>query len=525
MFSHASPSRSSSGRRSVFGFRTVATLAGALATVATLTAAASRLPRATPEAQGVASAAILEFVTAADTSIDSMNSFMLVRGGHVVAEGWWTPYTANDPHQLYSLSKSFTSTAVGLAVAEGKLTINDPVISHFPAETPANPSDNLRAMRVRDLLTMSTGHHNESLAGWALPTDPAPVKRFLGWTVDHKPGSFFVYNSPATFMQSALVQKLTGQNLVDYLRPRLFEPLGMGTPRWEQSATGVAEGASGLFLRTEDIASFGQLYLQKGKWQGQQLIPADWIEAATAKQVSNGSSPASDWDQGYGFQFWRCRPGFYRGDGAHGQFCIVMPEQDAVVAITSGVQDMQAVMNLVWDKLVPALATHQPLPADAANANALQQKLASLTVRGPAGVATSPLAATISGRTYVLPANDRKLASITLQVADGKTSLIVRGDGYDAQPIVIGHGAWQRGGATRFGSDVDPRRRILRDEPVSAIGGWETPDTFVAKLCYHETPYQLTLRLQFGGDLVVFDGEYNVAFGNRAYPQLVGRAQ
>ncbi len=156
-------------------------------------------------------------------------------------------------------------------------------------------------------------------------------------------------------MLSAIVQKVTGQTVLDYLRPRLFDPLGIANPTWEASRQGVSMGGFGLSVRTEDIARFGQLYLQKGQWQGKQLLPAAWVEAATARQVSNGSSPASDWEQGYGYQFWRSRHGSYRGDGAHGQFCLVLPQHDAVIAITSGTRDMASVMNLVWDQLVPAL--------------------------------------------------------------------------------------------------------------------------------------------------------------------------
>jgi CubicO group peptidase (beta-lactamase class C family) len=158
-----------------------------------------------------------------------------------------------------------------------------------------------------------------------------------------------MYNTPATYMLSAIVQKVTGKTVLEYLQPRLFEPLGIETPTWGMSPQGISLGGYGLNVRTEDIAKFGQLYLQKGKWGDRQLLPAAWVTMATSRQTSNGSSPKSDWDQGYGYQFWRCRHECYRGDGAFGQFCIVMPEQDAVVVVTSGVKDMQSVMNLVWD--------------------------------------------------------------------------------------------------------------------------------------------------------------------------------
>jgi CubicO group peptidase (beta-lactamase class C family) len=312
------------------------------------------LPRSSPEAQGIASSAILGFLDAADEKIDALHGFVLVRHGHVVAAGWWSPYGENDPHMLFSLSKSFTSTAVGLAVAEGKMTIDDPVLPYFPEDAPADPSDNLKAMRVRDLLRMSSGQDGKVLAKMLEAEDGKWTKAFLAAPVDYKPGTHFVYNTPASYMLSAIVQKATGMTVLDYLRPRLFTPLGIENPTWGQSPQGITLGGYGLSLKTEEIARFGQLYLQKGEWHAQRVVPAECVAAATARQTSNGSNPKSDWEQGYGYQFWRCRHGLYRGDGAHGQYCIVMPEQDVVVAINSGVKDMGSVMNLVWEHILPA---------------------------------------------------------------------------------------------------------------------------------------------------------------------------
>jgi len=317
------------------------------------------LPRATPESQGVSSAAILDFLETADRTVNSMHSVMIVRHGKVIAEAWWSPESPDKPHVLWSLSKSFCSTGVGLAVAEGKLSVDDPVLKFFPDEAPAQPSQNLKGMRVRDLLTMSTGHQNEV----ALRETKTWTKAFLAHDVPHKPGAHFCYNTPATYMQSAIVKKVTGENLVDYLKPRLFDPLGIDAPKWDASPEGISLGGYGLYLKTEDIAKFGQLYLQGGKWNGVQLIPSEWVEMATSKQVSNGSDPSRDWDQGYGFQFWRCRHGAFRGDGKDGQFCIVMPNQDVVVAITANTGDMQAELNVVWDKLLPTLG-ESPLSED-----------------------------------------------------------------------------------------------------------------------------------------------------------------
>lgn len=316
-----------------------------------------RLPRATPESQGVSSASIAKFIQAADEKVNSMHSFMLLRHGKVIAEAWWTPEDANKPHVLWSLSKSFTSTAVGLAVHDGKLSVQDRVMGFFPDAAPENPSENLKSMRVLDLLTMSTGHQDEP----NLRSSQDWIKTFLAHPVPREPGSFFRYNTPATFMQSAIVQKVTGQSVVDYLQTRLFDPLGIDAPKWDKNPQGISIGGYGLYLKTEDIAKFGQLYLQKGRWENQQLIPSDWVQEATNKQVSNGSDAASDWNQGYGYQFWRCRHNAFRGDGKDGQFCVVLPDQDAVVVMTANTTNMQAQLSLVWEHLLGEFR-EKPLP-------------------------------------------------------------------------------------------------------------------------------------------------------------------
>lgn len=332
------------------------------------------LPRSAPEAQGVSSSGIREFIEAADRQVRSMHSFMLVRHGHVVAEAWWKPESADKPHILWSLSKSFTSTAIGMAVAENRLSIDDPVLKFFAEEAPADPSANLKAMRVRDLLTMTAGHRVEvnlrnQNKDW--------TRAFLGHSVPHSPGTHFKYNTPGSFMLSAIVQKVTGQTTLEYLKPRLFEPLGITEARWDASPQGISIGGYGLFIRTEDIAKFGQLYLQQGKWRGKQLISAEWVQQATSKQVPNGSNPESDWNQGYGFQFWRCRHNAYRGDGKDGQFCIVLPDLDAVIAITANARDMQNQLNLVWGKLLPAIR-EMPLPANREAQAELRETIANL---------------------------------------------------------------------------------------------------------------------------------------------------
>lgn len=336
------------------------------------------LPRATPESQAVDSQQLLQFVNELDQRVDQIHSVMVLRNGQVVLEAWWKPEGPDTPHVLWSLSKSFTSMAVGMAIDEGKLSLDDPVIKFFPEYVPEDPSQQLRSMRVRDLLTMATGHQTEPAR-----TDDEPWARtFLHHPVPFKPGTHFLYNTSATYMASAIVQRVTGQTVRDYLQPRLFEPLGIDPPRWDESPQGESIGGYGLFLRTEAIAKFGQLLLQQGHWKDQTLVPESWIEQATGFRMSNGSNPNSDWDQGYGYQFWQCRHDAFRGDGKDGQFCVVIPEKATVVVMTAKTSDLQGQLNQVWEHLLPALKS-QPLPARPESVAALQKRTQQLQSQNP----------------------------------------------------------------------------------------------------------------------------------------------
>ena len=473
------------------------------------------LPRSSPEAQGVASATVLEFVQALDR-IDGLHGVVVVRHGQVIAEGWWAPYDAGHQHMLYSLSKSFTSSAVGLAIAEGKLSLDDEVLKFFPNDAPTNPSVNLKAMRVRDLLIMSTGHQDEP------PTaqDVVSPKSFLAQPVPHLPGTHFKYNTAASFMLSAIVQKVTGQTVLEFLRPRLFAPLGFEQPVWDTNFQGISLGGYGLRVRTEDIAKFGQLYLQHGSWQGKQLLPAEWVAMATARQTSNGSNPDSDWNQGYGFQFWRCRHGAFRGDGAFGQYCVVMPGQDTVVAINSGVKDMQAVLNVIWDKLLPGLQP-QALPPDTAAVKQLNDRFAHLEVSPAQGAATSPPGGKIFNRKFVFSANEQKLESLTLTSSDSGRALTLnlQMDG-KAIALLCGYHEWTKARAPLLTGGLAQ----LPDEPTAGTFAWPADATCAIKLCAFETPYHMTLVLKFNGDALTLDAEANVSFGPTKWPQLIGRA-
>ncbi|MBU6400590.1 MAG: beta-lactamase family protein [Verrucomicrobia bacterium] len=476
-------------------------------------AADGPLPRGTPEAEGISSAAILAFLDAVAQSQHEFHSFMLVRHGRVVAEGWWSPYAPPFRHTLYSLSKSFTSTAVGFAVSEGRLRVGDRVISFFPDELPARVSEHLAALRVRDLLTMSVGNAKEPVLDMVKTEDW--VRAFLATPIPHPPGSVFLYNSSATYMLSAIVQRRTGQRIVDYLTPRLFAPLGIPGPTWETCPRGINTGGWGLSVRTEDLAKFGQFYRQKGRWHGRQLLPAAWIDEATTFKIQQPApvrpqrpNADNDWLQGYCYQFWRCRHHAFRGDGAFGQYTMVMPEQDAVIAITSETHDMQGELDLVWEHLLPAMSD-QPLPDDRATRERLERTLATLTLAPPNGQPTSPVAGPVSGKTFQLEPNALGLERVRFEFPGDRCGFTAN-TARAAYPVECGIGTWQRGQTALPGT---PPRLISGGAPkpgtparIAARGAWKDAHTFEMLWRYYETPHHDTVTCRFG------DGGVQIAF-------------
>ena len=314
----------------------------------------SALPRSTPAEQGVDAAGIDGFIAAvAPMPGVELHSLMVLRHGHVVAERWWRPYRPETAHLLYSLSKSFTSTALGLAVGEGLVDLDATVLSYFPEYDRVVTDERSRSIRVRHVAAMASGHDDETFERALVAGDGDPLRGFLLIPPDREPGTVFAYNQPCTYAVSAIVQRVSGGSLTAYLRPRLYEPLGIAPFGWLTDARGRELGYSGLHVPTEAIARLGQLYLRGGEWGGRRLLSAEWVAEATRAHVAT-VRPDPDWNQGYGFQFWRSRHG-YRGDGAYGQLMVILPEADAVVAITSQSPDMQGLLDALWAHLLPAL--------------------------------------------------------------------------------------------------------------------------------------------------------------------------
>lgn len=303
------------------------------------------LPREAPETVGIRASSIVglidSLVALPQTSIHSV---MVLRHGKVVGEAYPAPFSPESMHTMYSCSKTFVAAAIGIAIDEGKLNVDDKVASFFPKNY--NRSANYRKMTVRDLLTMSAGIAPD----WVMRNNTDHwTAAWLGKTVA-KPGQRFDYDSMCTYLLSVILQKATGTGLLDYLKSRVFNPMHITQVEWEESPEGYATGGWGLRIQAESLAKFGLLLLNDGMWKGQQLVPAQWVRAMKAKQIDN-------WAQGYGYQMWPCEyPGAVRADGAYGQYILMVPDKDMVVVITECTAiDGIRQRRLVWRGLLPTV--------------------------------------------------------------------------------------------------------------------------------------------------------------------------
>ncbi|MFT4587285.1 MAG: CubicO group peptidase (beta-lactamase class C family) [Candidatus Binatia bacterium] len=462
---------------------------------------AKELPRSTPREEGIAESHLIEFVDAMEREGHELHGLMVLRRGKVIAEGWARPYGPKFNHSMYSLSKSFTSTGVGLAVAEGLIKVMDKVVSFFPEAAPDKISDRLAALDIRHLLTMSAGM--ASSATGKTTTSKDWVRTFLAQPLVHDPGTVFNYNTAATYMLSAIIQKVSGDKLIDYLRPRLFEPIGIVGPTWDECPAGINKGGFGLNITTEGLARFGQLYLQRGRWNGKQVLPAAWVKDATSKQIQQGtdSNKNPDWQQGYGYQFWRCRHDGYRGDGAFGQFTIVLPKQEVVIAMSSETASMQGELDLVWKLLLPNFTEVSSAPGTRSDA-VFQRKLKSLKTPFPQGDSKSGLAKKWHGKTIRFePDNPMGLDEVVVTFEKGTVELAAGSDSRGDWNIECGSRKWRRGamplpssGSWLISKGKTDKRGFVK---VAASFAWAAENALEMAWRYYETPHHDVVRMVF----------------------------
>ena len=300
-------------------------------------------------ANGVNADAVYNYVKESSENGIYIRAMQIVKGKEPMLRMAFEPYDFEAPMHLYSLSKSFTSTAVGICVDEGLLSPDTKMCELFADKMPNEMTDALREVKLHDLLSMQSGHTACVLDQIRWLDDP--VKGFFAIPTVHKPGTVFAYSTAATCMCAAAVERVTGKKLVDFLDERLFQKLGIEKPIWRESKSGQTLGGTGLELSSDSITKFGVMLKNKGTYNGERIVSEEYIALATKRHSIDLNNGSPDWTAGYGYQFWINGREGYRGDGAFGQLCMVFPASDTVVTVLGEVGNMPLEVELIYKLL------------------------------------------------------------------------------------------------------------------------------------------------------------------------------
>jgi len=460
------------------------------------------LPRSTPEAQGVPSKAIADYIDAVRKLKLNVHSLMVLRNGQVIAEGWWDPYKPEYPHEMASLSKSFTSTAIGIAVDRKLLTVEDNVAAFFSEYAELTTGADWQALKVKHLLTMSNGHNAAADARHTGGDDWA--KNFFEQVFVHRPGDVFCYDSIASYMLSRIVAKATGMDMLEWLEINFFKPLGIKNITSARCPQGYSIGGWGMNIKTVDIAKLGLLYLQQGMWRGQQVLSKDWVAQATAAQIDTPDG------LGYGYQFWRSPHDAFNGNGMYGQFCLVVPDKQLIVAITAGSDDMHEIVSQVWPTLYVALSA-APLAPDPAACKSLRRKMKRLNYHPRQGkIAATGINNDIDGSRYAIAGDSfLKLKSIGFRLLDDGVA-IEFDCANKCKELYFGYGRWRKtdslGGPQDFAGPGETGMN------VAASAGWLTTNQLRASMQLYESFFKFTFDFIFDGADLKISSNASISF-------------
>ncbi|MGF6177762.1 serine hydrolase domain-containing protein [Ensifer sp. 4252] len=497
------------------------------------------LPRATPQSRGTDPAILLGLLDDIERQGIEMHSLLIWQDGALIADAYWAPYAAARPHMMHSVTKSFTSMAVGLAVADGLLSVDDAVVSFFPGFS--GPMEtNLRAMKVRHLLTMTSGHARGISGGSWRRMRSSWIEDFLHQPTPFTPGDVFVYDSAASYMLSAIVQQVTGRQIHDYLSERIFGPMGMSAAMtWDVGTDGVNTGGNGLSCTSADMLKLGILHLQDGAWQGRQLLPRKWVREATGMQMrdvvlgvftgdhylgpNEVDGPPATRREGYGYQWWRGPHESFSANGLFGQYCIVLPNEKAVVAFTGGLDDSdRRVHALIYEGLRPALGAG----AGRQTAETLKARLAGLRLKTRPGIARSDPAADALCGLYEMMPNDQAVERVLIAQETSAVRFVLC-DAGGTHEVIAGFGCFLETVTTMPGARLHHSYQPEAGLRVLACARWlsATAGERVLEMdwIFVETAFRDTVRLYFRDGELRLTRQVNVNSSELALSDLAGR--
>lgn len=439
------------------------------------------LPRSTPEAQGISSAHIQEFMdTLMQDTRTEVHSCIVMRHGHVIAEMYPQPWRKDYRHTMYSVSKTFTSVAVGMCIQDSLIALGDTIGKYI--SMPASSSRNVRAITVRDLLTMQSG----------IPVDTKMrihetewLKAYLSKKPTASPGTRWAYDSIMSHILSAIVQKATGKTLMDFLQERLFHPLGITDALWEESPEGITCGGWGLYIRPEAMAAFGQFLLNKGQWHGKQLLSHSWVEEMMKPQSVNGR---------YSYHIWQTKyPGWAEANGAYGQFIFIIPEADMVVSITQCTGKSAPIPGWIKTMLVNNCWAEALAPHD------YSVSFCDYTLPLAKGGKVSPTH--LDSTWYILDKNPLNWQGISLSNNADTLFMHIRDTKEKAYTIALGHGKWIESEFDALPYYNPPFQGNFSNLPatwhVAGSYGWQGKDTLNIELHWIDWLTSASLEILF----------------------------
>ena len=453
------------------------------------------LRRAAPGAVGIDAAAVEAFLDDVGRAGLELHGLMLHRHGHVAAEAWWWPYRADRPRVMHSVAKSVTACAIGLALEERRFALTHKVASFFPRFLPPWVDENLAAMTVKDLLTMRTGHAAETSGALWRGIDSSWIAEFFKIPVIHPPGAMHVYSSAASYMLSAILTATTGETLHDYLKPRLFEPLGITGERWDVGPDGINPGGNGLTCRTADILKLGVLHAQKGLWNGRRLLPEAWVADATRSQG----------DGGYGYHWVVRDDGSFAALGVFVQMVLVFPQAGATLAIMGAMEQSSRILPLI-DRYFPAAFKDGPIAGAAAD-ESLRTRLARTGEAKPmvSGAGVRPDA---GGHWYLAEPNEGGITALRCDFAENRC-LFRLCDAEGEHQIAAALEGWLEGETDMPGRDLH-HGYSLPSARVVAGARWLDEATLEMTWIFVETAFRDTVTLRFEGNRMTHDRRVNV---------------
>jgi CubicO group peptidase (beta-lactamase class C family) len=475
---------------------------------------------------GVDADAIVAFLDAVEAAELDLHSLMIHRNGKVVVEAWRWPYRADRPRNLHSVAKSFTACAIGLALEEKRFSLDDKVVSFFPDALPAVVGDWLAALTLEDLLTMRVGHGGETSGAQWRALGTSWMEAFFRIPIVEQPGGSFLYTSAASYMLSAVLSRVTGETLHDYLKPRLIEPLGITGETWDIGPDGINPGGNGLTAKTVDLLKLGILHAQNGVWEGKRLLPEHWVATATRAHVESGR---------YGYHWWTRPDGMYSAIGKFVQMALVFPAQGVTLAVTGAIKGSGRLMPYI-DRYFPAafreVFRDGPIAGPAADAR-LKARLvewqredapvawkAPYLLADPVGHRGGATRARTEKRRFTMQPNAQGI--VALQLAFGERECTLRLTDADGEhAIVAGFDRWIEGANEMPGRDLHHGYRLL-GSPVVARACWLDPARLQMTWIFAETAFRDTVICEFAGQQVVFKRAVNINSGALSHDDVTG---